>query len=892
MLQKLVLIPLLLLTINVFGQRGKNGSYTVTALNTQLNAYTTLSANVSAGATTLSVASNALTNTFFTASLAAGDLIMIIQMQGAYIDVDSITAVPVASGGWGGSYTVPEGHQIDWPSYQDLWGRVTYYNNSGKYEVVEVNSVSGTTTINLMCGLVNSYTASGHVQIVRIPRLTDLSLNASTSIVPALWSATTYTGGVLALEVNGTLTFGSGSKISASGFGFNGGTTDNLSGGPAGSATDVGFCASSDQYQGAEKGEGIGGFTTEYNAIYSKYGKSAPANGGGGANYKNAGGGGGCNVGTGTYTGKGVPSSTYAAFWELEQTGLSTSFSSGGGRGGYSGAQSNQNEATLGPNNAAWTGDYRRKEGGFGGHPLAYDATRAFMGGGGGAGDMDQSQGGNGGRGGGIVFIRAYGTVTGTGTIEANGANGQNANATNAVAVTLSATKYGIDGAGGAGGGGAIMISNASALPNTLTLSATGGNGGNEALSFGQFASGNEADGPGGGGGGGMIAFTSGSPVQTVSGGANGIVTVISTYPTTNIVSAFPPNGATGGASGMSGLTQAFFDLTSPNVTICPNTSTTLLAAVSGSLPSGAAVTWYASQFGSTILGTGTSYTTPVLLATTTYYVGTCPGSFRIPVVVTVSGAASISGTLTIPVGGTTLLTGSGTPSAVTPWTSSATGIGTITSAGLVTGVAVGTTTITYITATGCLATAIVTVTAPLPVELLAFTAQLNESGDVSILWTTETEVNNDYFVVQRSSDVFHWQEIALVEGVGNSETLNHYRTADNSPVIGINYYRLKQVDYNGQYKTSEIRSVEVGMESLLVYPNPATNGFYLKGASLEKKEFRLLNGMGQQIPIVSTVFSEDTLWIDTRDIAPGVYFLQIAEEGQTALMKVTLQQL
>lgn len=647
MLKFLSLLTIFCLSNLLFAQRGIHGSYINSATNNQLNTYSQVTVNASVNATSITVAANLtapgneLINSFFTSNLGPGDLIMIIQMQGATMDVD-VTPTAV----WGGHYTVPNGHQGDWSSFLELWGNITSYNNAGKYEVVEVKSISGTNTINLMCGLQNAYSTAGHVQIVRIPRLQNLTLNANTSISPLLWNGTI--GGIVALEVNGNLTMNTGSKILATGFGFRGGVCEiNTYGSPpGGGATSVGYCASDDNKEGAEKGEGIGGFYAEYDALYSRYCKSAPANGGGGGNNHNAGGGGGANVGIGTYTGKGNPQG-YASIWNLEGSVFSTSTSSGGGRGGYSYSTANLDETTQGPNLATWSGDYRRKEGGLGGHPLTYDATRLFMGGGGGAGDANSTQsgviqGGAGGRGGGIVFLQVYGTVTGTGTIESNGANGQNANPTGLTAASASSAKYGNDGAGGAGAGGSIVISNASSLPNTITLSATGGNGGNQAMSYGSFVSSPtmEADGPGGGGAGGLIKVTSTSGTQSVAGGTGG--TSNSTH-----ITNFPPNGATAGAAGISGIVQPFFDLTVANTSICTGNTATLTATIVGTLPGGATVTWYTSQFGSTVVGSGTTFTTPTLTTTTTYYVGTCPGTFRKPVTVTVGGP-SISGTATV----------------------------------------------------------------------------------------------------------------------------------------------------------------------------------------------------------------------------------------------------
>src|SRR5690554_7778696 len=83
--------------------------------------------------------------------------------------------------------------------------------------------------------------------------------------------------------------------------------------------------------------------------------------------------------------------------------------SAGGGRGGYSHASVNRNELTVGPHNSLWDSDYRRISGGVGGHPLTYDANRAFLGGGGGGGHQNNGEGGDGGNGGGFVFVSVYG---------------------------------------------------------------------------------------------------------------------------------------------------------------------------------------------------------------------------------------------------------------------------------------------------------------------------------------------------------------------------------------------------------------------------------------------------------------------------------------------------
>ncbi len=660
----LLLAVVLLYSILSYSQRGKDGSYTSSTANFVLNSATYLTANATINSTSITVNSNSLTGGFFAGALAQGDLILIMQMQGATMDIDPITSIPLASGGWGGHYTVAAsvGPGPDWHLSADIWGQVTNYNQAGKFEQVEVLSVSGTNTINLQCPLKNNYTSAGHVQVIRVPRFQNLTINTGASLVPAAWNGNT--GGVVAVEVSGNLVLNGTGKISATGLGFRGGVADNQGGastggvstGAAAAGTGIGdtYLASDQGVNGARKGEGIGGYTTEYAALYSVYGRSGAANGGGGAGYQNAGGGGGSNIGTAPYTGKGNPNPTYASYWNLELAGFGASTSSGGGRGGYTLSTSDQNEAIVGPNNTLWGSGYRKPEGGYGGHTLAYDNTRIFMGGGGGAGDQDNLQGGSGGAGGGVTFLTVYGTISGTGSIESNGADGLKSNPTSATPGI--GTKKGTDGAGGAGAGGSIYIQNISAIPSTITLTAKGGKGGDNAITLGTgITTCTEANGPGGGGAGGAIALTSGTPTQVVTGGANGVVTV-SGVSTSSPIANFPMNGATVGGAGMSGLVTTIYDLIPHNDTICSGNTASLSVTVTGTLPTGGVVYWYSQQFGGTSIASGTTFVTPALTATTTYYAGVCPGTFRIPVIAVVRPKPTIAGTAVVTNAGCTTL--------------------------------------------------------------------------------------------------------------------------------------------------------------------------------------------------------------------------------------------
>jgi hypothetical protein len=100
--------------LSAVAQRGKDNDYTVTATNTVVNTYANLTANAAVGATSISVNSNTMSGDAFAGNLAAGDLILIIQMQGASMDID--LTIPNE---WGGDHTTPNGHTWDgsWPLF-------------------------------------------------------------------------------------------------------------------------------------------------------------------------------------------------------------------------------------------------------------------------------------------------------------------------------------------------------------------------------------------------------------------------------------------------------------------------------------------------------------------------------------------------------------------------------------------------------------------------------------------------------------------------------------------------------------------------------------------------------------------------------------------------------
>ncbi len=95
-----------------------------------------------------------------------------------------------------------------------------------------------------------------------------------------------------------------------------------------------------------------------------------------------------------------------------------------------------------------------------------------------------------------------------------------------------------------------------------------------------------------------------------------------------------------------------------------------------------------------------------------------------------------------------------------------------------------------------------------LPIELKHFTVKPTNSNQVEIFWQTVSELNNNYFTLERSKNRSNWEELIRVDGAGNSSNLLNYGAIDKNPYDDVSYYRLKQTDFNGQFKYSQVKSV------------------------------------------------------------------------------------
>jgi hypothetical protein len=169
--------------------------------------------------------------------------------------------------------------------------------------------------------------------------------------------------------------------------------------------------------------------------------------------------------------------------------------------------------------------------------------------------------------------------------------------------------------------------------------------------------------------------------------------------------------------------------------------------------------------------------------------------------------------------------------------------------------------------------------TATLPVELLEFKATPNGAvKNVDLMWVTASEINNDYFVIERSTNANDWLPLDSIDGAGNSNAVLSYHYPDNNPYSGTSYYRLKQVDFNGTTEYSNIEVVNFeGLEIVSLFPNPG-NGevtISIKSSATGTLELKAYDSLGKLVSNEVFQVNEGVSSINTQiNASDGKYFI------------------
>ena len=182
----------------------------------------------------------------------------------------------------------------------------------------------------------------------------------------------------------------------------------------------------------------------------------------------------------------------------------------------------------------------------------------------------------------------------------------------------------------------------------------------------------------------------------------------------------------------------------------------------------------------------------------------------------------------------------------------------------------------------------------PLPVELLSFAGQFQDNY-VAINWSTASETDNDYFELERSKDGISYQTIAIIEGKGTTTHTQHYGYEDRGFQNGTNYYRLKQVDFDGQFEIFQaivVHALSGEQLGLTIFPNPAQSELHINinGGNIQgNSTVFILDYAGRKVYERKIAMSSNSIILDNLDfyLKPGLYFVLVKSGNSTMQSKL-----
>jgi len=173
-------------------------------------------------------------------------------------------------------------------------------------------------------------------------------------------------------------------------------------------------------------------------------------------------------------------------------------------------------------------------------------------------------------------------------------------------------------------------------------------------------------------------------------------------------------------------------------------------------------------------------------------------------------------------------------------------------------------------------------------------------ANQVELKWVTASELNNDYFTVERSVDGVEFAELVRINGQGTIQSETTYQYLDEQPLIGRSYYRLKQTDFDKKFSYSKVVVVELvpGQNPKIeIYPNPVTTGnltINLEGYNpKENIEIRLTDTIGRQISRLTETMNDSgskKIEILSTGLAPGVYIITISRGWSKSFSRLVVR--
>ena len=167
-----------------------------------------------------------------------------------------------------------------------------------------------------------------------------------------------------------------------------------------------------------------------------------------------------------------------------------------------------------------------------------------------------------------------------------------------------------------------------------------------------------------------------------------------------------------------------------------------------------------------------------------------------------------------------------------------------------------------------------------LPVELMSFTVKPIDNKVIQLDWQTASELNNTGFEIERSGNGVDFENIAFVEGNGTTFEISNYNFIDETPLNGVNYYRLKQLDFDGQFEYSKIEEVAIQQSNhsiINIYPNPVRDNLTIENG---QGILTIYNMLGQLV--LEMTNNESQITINVSDLPKGHYLLRITKTKGT----------
>jgi hypothetical protein len=174
----------------------------------------------------------------------------------------------------------------------------------------------------------------------------------------------------------------------------------------------------------------------------------------------------------------------------------------------------------------------------------------------------------------------------------------------------------------------------------------------------------------------------------------------------------------------------------------------------------------------------------------------------------------------------------------------------------------------------------------PLPVGLINFEA-IKKDNKIVLHWNTKSEINNDFFTIEKSVDGKIFNPINKIKGAGNSEKKIRYSSSDDFPFLGTSYYRLKQTDFNGETELLKYVTVTFEKSTLESYPNPIKNNFTIVIKNRTKNSSILITDLYGKIVYRKVNFPENKIPILSDHWASGIYLITLKNDFTTKTLKV-----